>query len=168
MRKSEKSNAGWIFLGFVIILNIIMWIINSEKTRQSLNYAVKVFMKIIPIFIFVIVLMILVNYFFTPKTLKKHISKEAGKKRWLIAVIAGIISTGPIYAWYPMLNEIQKKGNNNGFIAAFLYNRAVKPALLPLMIFYFSLKFAIVLTIVMIVLSIIQGIIIEKITEVKK
>jgi len=101
------------------------------------------------------------------KRMEKYISKEAGKKRWFIAAITGIISTGPIYAWYPMLSEIQNKGKNNGFIATFLYNRAVKPALIPLMIFYFSLTFVIVLTIVMVFLSIIQGMIIEKITEVK-
>ena len=112
-----------------------------------------------------ILLMIILNYFMTPERMKRYISKESGKKRWFFAIVLGIISTGPIYAWYPMLNDVQKQGKNNGFIAAFLYNRAVKPALLPLMIYYFGLKFVVVLTFVMIILSVMQGVIVEKITE---
>ncbi len=165
MRKSEKSKAGIIFFGIVIIIYLIAVILNTTKTINALNYALKILLKIIPIFLLVILIMILINYFMTPEKIKKYISRSAGKKRWLIAIITGIISTGPIYAWYPMLNDIQKQGKNNGFIAAFLYNRAVKPALLPLMIYYFGIKFVIILTVVMIILSILQGMIVEKITE---
>ena len=56
----------------------------------------------------------------------------------------------------------------NSLIAVFLYNRAVKPALIPLMIYYFGLSYLIVLTIVMIIFSIINGILVEKILEVTK
>ena len=165
MRKSEKSKTGIIFLGIVLISYILIAIISPAKIITALKFALKILLKIIPIFAIVIILMALLNYFLTPKRLKKFISKEAGKKRWLIAIITGIISTGPIYAWYPILNDIQREGKNNGFIAAFLYNRAVKPALLPLMIYYFGLKFVIILTIVMMILSVLQGILVEKITE---
>ncbi len=165
MRKSEKSKAGMIFFGIVIILYILIFFLNSAKTLNALKIAFDILLKILPIFALVFLLMIITNYLLTPKKMAKYISKEAGKKRWFFAIILGIISTGPIYAWFPMLNDIQKQGRNNGFIAAFLYNRAVKPALLPLMIYYFGIKFVIILTIVMIILSVVQGLIIEKITE---
>jgi uncharacterized membrane protein YraQ (UPF0718 family) len=70
--------------------------------------------------------------------------------------------------WYPLLSDLQKKGVKNSFIATFLYNRAIKPALLPLIIFYFGLAFTIVLTIVMIIASVFQGLIVEKILKNKK
>ena len=70
--------------------------------------------------------------------------------------------------WYPLLNDLQKQGVKNGFIATFLYNRAVKIPLLPVMILYFELKYVILLTAVMVLISVIQGLVVEKIMEVGK
>ena len=112
--------------------------------------------------------MAIINYFVSPQKLVRYIGKSAGIKRWIIAIITGIISTGPIYLWYPLLSELKKQGVSNGFIATFLYNRAIKIPLIPLMIFYFGLAYVIVLTIVMIIISIVQGLIVEKFIGVEK
>ena len=108
---------------------------------------------------------LVVNYYITPKAVNKYLGKTSGLKRWVIAIIGGIISTGPIYMWYPMLKELKKKGVNYGFISTFLYNRAIKPPVIPMIIFYFGLSFTIILTIVMIIMSVIQGLIFEKLEE---
>ena len=57
----------------------------------------------------------------------------------------------------------EKKGVGFGLIATFIYSRAIKLPLLPIMIYYFGIKYTIVLTVVLIVMSIVQGKIIEKI-----
>ena len=111
----------------------------------------------------VFVIMVVVNYYMTPGNVKKYLGKSSGVKKWLIAVSGGIVSTGPIYMWYPMLKELKKKGVSDGFIATFLYNRAIKPPMIPLIIFYFGLAFTVTLTIITIIMSIIQGLIFEKI-----
>ena len=59
----------------------------------------------------------------------------------------------------------KKKGMKTSLAATFLYARAIKPALLPLMVFYFGLTYVIVLTVVMIIFSMVQGLIVEKIVE---
>ena len=59
---------------------------------------------------------------------------------------SGIISMGPIYAWYPLLKELRGKGATNSLIAVFLGNRAVKPFLLPVMISYFGWVYVLLLT----------------------
>jgi hypothetical protein len=46
-------------------------------------------------------------------------------------------------------------------VAAFLYNRAIKIPLLPLMIYYFGVIYVVVLLIFMIIASIVEGKIIE-------
>ena len=163
MKDSEKSYIGWYFLTIVIILYFIAGIFKIDVILPSLKFAFNILLNVIPIFILVFVLMVVVNYYITPKTVNKYLSKSSGLKRWFIAVIGGIISTGPIYMWYPMLKELKKKGVNYGFIATFLYNRAVKLPLIPMIILYFGLTFTIILTIVMIIISVIQGIIFEKI-----
>lgn len=162
MRKTKKSRVGWYFLLTVIILYLIVGVIRIDVILPCLKFSLRIFKNVIPIFAIIFGLMVIVEYFVDPEKAKKYLGKSSGLKRWLIAIIGGIISTGAIYMWYPMLRELKKKGVSYGFIATFLYNRAIKPALIPMMIFYFGLKYVIILTIVMIIGSIIQGIIFEK------
>ena len=168
MRKSETSKAGWWFLLIVIIVYLIAGLIKPDAILPSLIFLGGIFLKIWWVFLFVFVLLSFLNYYVQPKHVYKYLSKSSGAKGWAMAIVGGIISTGPIYMWYPLLNELQKHGTRNGLIVAFLYNRAIKPALLPLLIFYFGWIYTIVLSIVMIVMSILQGIVVEKLIEVEK
>lgn len=157
----------WKFLSLMIIVYIIIFIINPNSFLKSLNFAKKIFIEIAPVFIIIFVLMAISNYFLTPKIIVKYL-KGKGPKKWFFVVIGGILSSGPIYMWYPLLGDLRKKGLGNGLIACFLYNRAIKIPLLPIAITYFGLKYIIILTIIMVIFSIIQGILIERLTEVKK
>ena len=159
--KSEKSRVPLYFFLLSIIITIIVFIIVPGSIIPIFNEIKKMLMRIIPVLILVFVLLVITNYLMSPEKLVKYLSKKSWKT-WALAVVAGIISTGPIFAWYPLLNELQKHGARNGMIAVFLYNRAIKLALLPMMIVYFGLKYVVVLGIVMIIMSIIQGLIIEK------
>ena len=166
MAKSEVSRTGWYFLGIVILFYFVMGILKPDVILPSLKFFMGIFERIWWIFVIIFVLLVIVNKFITAKSVAKYFGKQSGIKGWLAAIIGGIISTGPIYMWYPLLNEFQKHGMRDGLIATFLYNRAIKPALLPLIIFYFGLKFTVVLTVVMMVASVFQGVIVEKIVEV--
>ena len=48
-----------------------------------------------------------------------------------------------------------------GLVAVFLYNRAIKIPLLPIMIFYFGTSFVTILAIYMVIASVIEGSTIE-------
>jgi len=152
-----------IFLLITILLLIIVYFLNPDKGLLVLKASYSLLLKILPVMLIVILLMGLFNMFITPKKLAKHLGKEKPVKAWLISSIAGIISSGPIYLWYPLLAEAREKGASNSSITIFLYNRAVKPALLPLMVFYFGIAYTVVLTIVMILVGGLQGYLIEKI-----
>jgi uncharacterized membrane protein YraQ (UPF0718 family) len=106
--------------------------------------------------------MVITNYFITPEMIKKHIGASSGVRRWFYAVVGGILSSGPIYFWYPLLKQLKSHGVSYGFIATFLYNRAVKIPLIPLMAVYFGIPFVIVLSVVMVMVSILQGMIFER------
>jgi len=163
MRKSERSYAGWYFLLTIIALYLITGFLKINAILPSLRFSLRIIKNIIPVFIVVFAIMVALNYLINPESVRRYLGKSAGFKKWLIAVVGGIISTGPIYMWYPMLKELKNKGVKYGFIATFLYNRAIKPALIPMIILYFGLKYTVVLTIVMAIISVIQGIIFEKI-----
>jgi len=141
MKKSEKSYAGWYFLLIVAILYLITGFLKIDAVLPSLEFSLRIIKNIIPIFIVIFALMVALDCLVSPENVRRYLDKSAGLKRWLIA----------------------KKGVKYGFIATFLYNRAVKPPLIPMIILYFGLKYTVVLTIVMIIISIIQGIIFERI-----
>jgi len=167
-KRTEKSMAGWYFLIIVLFIYIIIAFFNKNIAIEALASTFLIIKRIFFVFILVYFLLVIINYFIKPRHLTKYMGKGSGIKGWIIAIITGILSSGPIYMWYPLLNELQKQGVRNGLIATFLYNRAVKLALLPLIIYYFGLKYTIILTFVMIFVSIIQGILIDKIVEVRE
>ncbi len=163
---SEKSYTSWYFLFSVVIIYIITGVLAPSVVIPSLSFSLNIIINIIPVFALVFAVMALFNYFVSPKAISKYIGRSSGVKRWLIAIAGGIASTGPIYMWYPLLKDLKTKGVSYGFIAAFLYNRAIKIPLIPILVFYFGLKYVIILTIVMIVVSIFQGFLFERIEKV--
>jgi uncharacterized membrane protein YraQ (UPF0718 family) len=103
-----------------------------------------------------------------PKTVSKYVGKRSGIKGWFLAISTGILSHGPIYVWYPLLKDLRDKGMRNGLIAAFLYIRAIKIPLLPLMVYYFGLLFMVVLLPYIVIASLVEGKIIELIESRKR
>ncbi len=159
----KKNHREWWFLLGVIIIYLIIWLIKPEIITASLKFFILIIKRIIPVLILVFILMVLINYFIRTKKLIKYFGSRAGIRGWFFSIITGLISTGPMYMWYPLLKEMRKKGAGDKFIVAFLYSRAIKLPLLPLLISYFGLAYTIVLSFVMIIASIFQGIIVEKI-----
>ncbi|MBN1645540.1 hypothetical protein JW868_00705 [Candidatus Woesearchaeota archaeon] len=158
----EKSYTGWYFLALTVLLYLVLYFFSPEKIISALEFSKTIIFKILPILVIVFVLMALTNYYVKPKKLVKYLGKNSGVKGWCVSIIAGIISSGPIYMWYPLLNELQKKGMRPALISAFLYNRSVKIPLLPLLIMYFGIVYSILLTVVIIVASVFQGMATEK------
>ena len=158
---SDKSRASWYYLLIVLLILIITLIIKPSLSFGIYSFFLSLLKKMIPIFIIVFFLMALTNYIFEPKKLIKHIGKDSGVKGWLIAIFAGILSSGPIYMWYPLLADLKNKGMRISLIATFLYNRAIKIPLIPLMILYFNFKYVLILTIIMIIMSVLCGVLTE-------
>jgi len=162
-KKERNKNLYYSFSFFVIvfILYLVLAIFDLEKISMSLNASFYILIQISPILVVVILLMGVVNYLIKPKSVSKYLGIESGAKGWFLAIFMGILSHGPIYIWYPLLKDLRDHGMRAGLIAVFLYNRAIKIPLLPVMIFYFGLGFVIILFIYMMIASIVEGKIIE-------
>lgn len=164
-QKDKRQKGGILFFMLVLIVYFIVYIINSQIFVDSLKNFWGLFSKIIPILLLVFAIMFLSNYFIKPKKLAKFLNQK-GFLGFFAAISAGIISTGPVYAWYPLLKDLRSHGLRNAFITTFIYNRAIKPQILPFMIFYLGLNVTIILTITMIVMSVFEGLLVEKIINV--
>ena len=165
--KLKQIPGNWYFLIVIILIYILFFIFKQNVFLSSLDFFSKIILEVIPIFVLVFILMTLSNYFITPKLVIKHL-KEKGMKKWFFVIIGGILSSGPIYMWYPLLADLRNKGLNYGLIACFLYNRAIKIPIIPIMILYFSWQYILILTIIMIFVSIAQGLMLNKLMEGKK
>jgi uncharacterized membrane protein YraQ (UPF0718 family) len=134
-------------------------LVDISLARQSLRFFVEVFIQIVPILTLVFFLMVLVNLILTPERIRNYLGKTSGLKGWVLAMTGGIFSTGPIYTWYILLGELKQQGMKTSLAAVFLYSRAVKLPLLPLLVHYFGLSYTIILSLYLVFFSIISGIV---------
>lgn len=158
MRDRKKRNAnGLLFVLIILLLYLVLYIIDPIKSSKALNSSFSLLVNILPILLFVLIFMGILNYFLKPSFVKKHLGKGSGIKGWLLAISTGILSHGPVYVWYPLLKDMRDHGMRNGLVAAFLYNRSMKIPLLPVMIYYFGVPFVVILVVVMLIASILEG-----------
>ena len=162
-RKKRKGQrySGVYFLCLVLVLYFFLFFFEPERIMDSLKSSGMMCVKIVPILLVVIAFMGILNFFLNPKSVTKYIGRESGIRGWFWAIVTGILSHGPIYLWYPLLKQLREQGMRNGLAAVFLYNRAIKIPLLPVMIYYFGTKFVIVMLVYMILASLAEGKIIE-------
>ncbi len=155
----------WIFFISIILLYLITFIISRNVFIEMLIYAKSIFIEVFPVLVAVFVLTFFANIWLSNNKAKKVLSSKSGFWKYFSAVLFGILSSGPIYMWYPLLSELQEGGLDNSFIAIFLYNRSVKIPLMPMIIYYFGLPFLIITTGFMVLFSLINGYLVSKFTS---
>ncbi len=157
-KKQMKNRSGYMMLAVVATLYAVLYFFNTDKILLALKASFHILKMIAPILLIVFFLMALLNTFLDEKNIAKHLGKESGLKGWFIALFGGILSHGPGYIWYPMLQDLRAKGALDGLVVAFIYARSIKLPWLPLMISYFGLAFTLVLSFYIILGAFIQGV----------
>jgi len=164
-QKIKRGLGGWLFLALVLITYGLLSLVNPAATSQSLVFFTHVMLQVLPVLGLVFLLLFIANLVLKPKWIRHYLGSGSGIKGWVAATLGGMLSLGPIYPWYVMLGELRLKGMRNALIAAFLYSRAIKLPLLPLMIHYFGIAYTLVLCLYLIGFSMISGIVVEKLTS---
>jgi uncharacterized membrane protein YraQ (UPF0718 family) len=150
-------NRMFLFPIGILVIYVILFLATPDKANQAIKSSGNVLLSMLIPLALVFIIMLLINLFLKPAAVAKFLGKGSGIKGIALSAVAGIISTGPIYAWYPLLKDLKDKGAGESSIAIFLYNRAVKPFLLPVMIGYFGWLYVVILTIIMVLASIAVG-----------
>ncbi len=164
----EIKFKGIRFLLIVITIYGLLMIFDTTNSLQALQKSAMTLLKLIPIFIFIILLTGLINYLLKPKQIMKHFGKDSGIKGLFYTLLGGVLSHGPMYAWYGMLEDMRSHGLRDGLIASFLYARAVKLPLLPFMVDMFGVLFTVVMTIYILIFAVVQRVIIDFINRKSK
>lgn len=146
-----------IFPAAILIVYVVLFIIMPDKTLLAIKNSGNILLNMLIPLILVLVFMLLLNIFLKPARVAKLLGKGSGVKGILLSAATGIISTGPIYVWYPLLKDLRERGAGGSSIAIFLYNRAVKPFLLPVMVAYFGWLYVVILTLLTVIASVAVG-----------
>ncbi len=158
----DRIGWGWIFFLGVVAMYGVAGIFSLPLLERSLMAFVRIFLNVVPVLAVVFLLLFLSGLFLTRERIIRFLGEGSGFRGWLVAIVGGIISAGPIYMWYPLLSDLREKGMKDSLVATFLYNRAIKIPLMPVMIFYFGWAFTIILAFYMIVFSVVDGVIVGR------
>ena len=157
----QKVGARWFFLASVVLLYGVVLIVRPDAVVSGLSVFGGLVVKVLPVLGIVYGVMFVTNLFIESKQIVRFLGQKSGPLGWIIVIAAGILSAGPIYMWYPLLSDLKEKGMRDALIATFLYNRAVKLPLLPMMIIYLGMEMTIIVTGYMVVFSVANGYIVE-------
>ena len=162
--KQEKAKgfAGLLSMLSVMTLYGVVFLLNEQLARDALDYAGKLLSRLAPVLALVFILFFLSNLLIRPAWVRTHVGQHSGLKGWTVALFGGMLSVGPVYPWYALLGDLREKGMRSGLSAVFLYSRAIKLPLLPVMIHYFGLAYTLVLVAYLLLFSLLNGMAIEK------
>ena len=161
MKKKSIEFKGIKFLFFVIILYILIFLFDGQNFLLALAKSYDVFLKLLPIFAMIIFITTMINYFLKPKSIMKHFGKDSGIKAWIYATLGGVISHGPMYAWYSMISDLRNNGLKDGLLVTFMFARSIKIPFIPIMIDYFGALFTVILFTNILIMAVLQGLVLE-------
>lgn len=159
-QKQKKKSKSPYFMTMMLALYGVLYFVDQDKVISGIKYVYEIFKDLLPILLLVYVFMVAMS-FMNEKKLRKTIEKSPSIIKYIMMSVLGTLSHGPIYAWYPFLKDLNEKGISKGNVGSFLYARGIKLTLLPMLISFFDLKFAIILSIVTFAFAILQGILID-------
>ena len=136
----------WIFPTCAAIVYLILLVVAPVRTWVALQAVGRILTQTALPLLLAFLMMFLLNLFITPAHVSRFMGRRAGIKGVFLSAVAGIVSMGPIFAWYPLLKALRDKGAVDFHLASFLSNRTVKPVMLPLMITYFGWRFSLIFT----------------------
>jgi len=148
---------GKAFLLVVLCCYMLFFLLNTALAVAALQQSFTVLKKIIPIIAAVIFFNAVLNFYLQPKQVARHLGHESGAKGWLWSLAAGVVSHGPMYAWYPLLEDLRRHGMKDELIVVFFASRAIKIPFIPVMVDYFGMEFTILLSLYMLLGAVLQG-----------
>ncbi|MCK5312077.1 MAG: hypothetical protein KAJ62_08205 [Desulfobacteraceae bacterium] len=151
----------WLLLITVILLYGLGLMFAPEKTYKALCISGSIFKQLALPICFAIIMMVLFNRFLSPATITNLLGRNAGIKGVLLSSSAGILSMGPIYAWYPLLKTFIDKGASKFHVANFIGSRSIKPFLLPVLIAYWGWQFTVLFVLMSLAVSLIVACIVS-------
>ena len=161
-KQKNQRRGGWLFLLIVLAAYGITGVVDTGTAREALAFFGKILRQVLPLLALVFFLLLACDLLIKPEWIRRNLGADSGLKGWLIAAVGGVLATGSIYVWYALLRELREKGMRSALAAVFLYSRAIKLPLLPLMVHYFGVIYTGVLCLYLLGFSFLNGMLMLK------
>lgn len=162
LKLKDRYGGNYLFLFVVLIIYTIVWLIDYTYFIRVFHEVVTILVdQILLVLCIVFVMMFILNLVLQKEVIQKKITKAKSSTKYIISILGGIFSTGPVYMRYPFLKKLKDHGLHYGHIVTFIYARSVKIPFLAIMIFYFWLTYTIIFNITLIGLSLLLWIILH-------
>jgi len=168
MKRRWRISGGWLFVLLCLAGHGLTLAIDPAVGRAALASFIDMSRAILPVLGLVFVLILLTERFLTPARTRAWLGRDAGARGWLMALAAGVLSTGPVYVWYGLLAELRARGMRTALLAVVLYARAIKLPLLPLLAHYFGVTYMLVLSALIAAFAVLGGLIMERLSPVSE
>ena len=162
-KTDHKPRAGLYFLGLVLLAYLVAGLLEAQRTLAALTLVASMLTALVPALLLVFIFIFVSNLLIRPDWVRRQLGQDSGFRGWLVAVISGLLSVGPVYPWYALLGELREKGMRTALIAVFLYSRGVKLPLMPMLTHYFGLSFTLLLAAYLTLFSLASGLIMQRI-----
>lgn len=156
-KRRKLQAGGWLFLLLVAGSYAIVAKTDPDLASRAFDLFAQIIVQVLPILALVFLLLLAADMMLEPEWIKHNLGTTAGPKGWFLASVGGVMATGPIYPWYALLHELRNKGMSPALIAVFLYSRAIKLPLLPLMAHYFGIVYTVVLCLCLLLFAVVTG-----------
>ncbi len=142
LKLKDKFWGNYLFLYCVLFLYLTISIFNYKYIWISVIYFLKIFItQIIPILFIIYLFIFIFNILVQNEKIVNKISNSNSFVKYIFVILLWIMSTWPVYMWYPILKKLQAHWIWYEHIATFIYSRAIKIPFFTIMIFYFWFKY---------------------------
>ncbi len=164
MGQKKNKKGGIAVLAGIIIAAVILLVLYPENRAPSIEASTSLLKELIFILPAVMVLMGLFSVWVSKETVVKYMGQASGIKGLGLAMIIGMMPTGPLYVAFPMASMLLKKGARVANIIIFLSAWAcIKLPQELVEMRFMGFNFMIIRLSFTIVMVIFMGLIIEKI-----
>jgi uncharacterized membrane protein YraQ (UPF0718 family) len=142
MVKKFKELGADIKIAFLLIgFSIILMLFFKINFIELIGINQEIIIKILYLTGFAIVISTAIH-FLIPEDLAKNHLKDNKLIHLFYATLLGVLTPGPVYAIYPIVLELRRKGVGNAMLVAYLTGQTIiGPARAPFEIGFFGLKF---------------------------
>jgi uncharacterized membrane protein YraQ (UPF0718 family) len=151
--KNLFSNREFRVAFFLLLASLLLFVISPQRVGQVLKDNIDFGIKILALSIVAVVISVVIHYLIPADFAEKHL--KGNKVIYLVsASILGILTPGPVYAIYPIVFALKKRGIQNPILVSYITGQTIiGPARVPFEVGLFGLKFFLY----RLVLSVIMG-----------
>jgi len=166
MRKMIKSHGDLLISALLILISMIIILVMKLDPIAMFKTNSSVIFKTLYLTFFAIAISTLIH-FVIPQDFAERYLKKRKIYHYFLASILGILTPGPVFAIYPIIMVMKKKGVPNSILISYLTGQTVVgPARAPFEIGFFGIKFFALRIALVLVLGPLSGILYEMLNKV--